>query len=409
MPDPHVPVIEEGAVTAGEREIPKDERKAGTIPPGTYDAELREVAIVKRQKDGSHVLRLLCRTTDLGRYVIAWHGLSENPADPFDLTDGQRRGLRRVADRLGVESTGEPVQVVERIAGLLTQSVQVRVSRTPVGQQVTVTRERPPVGRDAPAGGVVLSVERGAPGCTCGTPPFAPPEPSDDCPFHAERGVVLEPDSCPDGLECQTCPAAGEDDVCLPAERPVTGNPVTIAHGAHAKVIEGLRGVRLSLALVAEGCHELHVTEGWRELGYESLSEYLAAPEITISRTEFYRMAEIWSAYVLNGGVEPIELQGAGPSKLEVPLPAITAGVVSAVQAVADATSMTRKDLRSHYAGLVGDEEPKPKPKRPVEITDEMVERGALAIWHAEPDIDRCREYAKTVLLAALNPNEETT
>lgn len=26
---------------------------------------------------------------------------------------------------------------------------------------------------------------RGAPGCTCGTPPFAPPEPSDDCPFHA--------------------------------------------------------------------------------------------------------------------------------------------------------------------------------------------------------------------------------
>lgn len=25
---------------------------------------------------------------------------------------------------------------------------------------------------------------RGAPGCTCGTPPFAPPEPSGDCPFH---------------------------------------------------------------------------------------------------------------------------------------------------------------------------------------------------------------------------------
>lgn len=26
--------------------------------------------------------------------------------------------------------------------------------------------------------------ERGAPGCTCGTPPFAPREPADDCPFH---------------------------------------------------------------------------------------------------------------------------------------------------------------------------------------------------------------------------------
>jgi hypothetical protein len=28
---------------------------------------------------------------------------------------------------------------------------------------------------------------RGAPGCTCGTPPFAPPEPSGDCPFHASE------------------------------------------------------------------------------------------------------------------------------------------------------------------------------------------------------------------------------
>jgi hypothetical protein len=27
-------------------------------------------------------------------------------------------------------------------------------------------------------------VPRGAAGCTCGTPPFAPPEPSADCPHH---------------------------------------------------------------------------------------------------------------------------------------------------------------------------------------------------------------------------------
>jgi len=34
---------------------------------------------------------------------------------------------------------------------------------------------------------------RGAPGCTCGTPPFAPPEPSNDCPFHRPiRGRVAE-------------------------------------------------------------------------------------------------------------------------------------------------------------------------------------------------------------------------
>jgi hypothetical protein len=31
------------------------------------------------------------------------------------------------------------------------------------------------------------AVERGAPGCTCGEPPFAPPEPADDCPFHGGK------------------------------------------------------------------------------------------------------------------------------------------------------------------------------------------------------------------------------
>lgn len=37
-------------------------------------------------------------------------------------------------------------------------------------------------------------VPRGAPGCTCGAPPFAPPEPSDDCPFHGpvDAGKVVE-------------------------------------------------------------------------------------------------------------------------------------------------------------------------------------------------------------------------
>lgn len=32
-------------------------------------------------------------------------------------------------------------------------------------------------------------VPRSAPGCTCGTPPFAPPEPASDCPYHG--GVTV--------------------------------------------------------------------------------------------------------------------------------------------------------------------------------------------------------------------------
>jgi hypothetical protein len=352
MTVPHVPVIDEGHETPATQEIPEHQRKAGTIPPGTYEAELREVALVRRKKDNSWVLRLLVRTVELGRYAIAWQGLSDNPDDPWDLSPGQLRGLRRVADRLCVPSLCDGREIVEKhIVYLLGRPVVAKVVRTPVGQTVTLSR------------------------------PSTLPHPD-------------EPESSLPVETVDTLPSEAE-----------------LAHSAHVKLVEGQRGVRLSLALMAEGCHLLHQSEGWKHLGFDTLSEYLAAPEIEISRTDFYRMTEIWSAYVLNGGVEPASLQGAGPSKLEVPLPALAAGVVSPEQAVADASSMTRKDLRTHYAGLMGaeDVEPKRRERPPVEITDEMVARAlpvmTVSFGHY-PDVHG--PIVRAVLRAALNPNEET-
>jgi hypothetical protein len=397
--DPHVPVVAEGVVTDGEREIPAEQRKAGTIPPGTYDAELREVAIVRRKKDDSHVLRLLVRTTDLGRYAIQWQGLSENPDDPWDLTAGQLRGLRRLADRLAVANTGAPREIVERVAReVLGEPVRARVSRTPVGQSVVVYREDG--WRAVPLKVTREELAQQDWGAHDDARQRILDEPSPD-------EVTVEDDNLGGALVV----AAESTDRGSAGGAPAPGSvtPVESAARAHAKVIEGLRGVRISLTLLAEGCHDLHATEGWRELGFETLAEYLAAPEITVSRSEFYALADIWSTYVLAGGVEPLALQGAARSKLEVPLPALSAGVVSAEQAVADASSMTRKDLRSHYAGLMGDEaEPKPRAKPPVEITDEMVERGARRLgesWHDNLTPD---EASLAVLRAALNPNEET-
>jgi hypothetical protein len=47
---------------------------------------------------------------------------------------------------------------------------------------VTWTAQPRPAVKPSPQ--VVALVPRGAQGCTCGTPPFAPREPSADCPFH---------------------------------------------------------------------------------------------------------------------------------------------------------------------------------------------------------------------------------
>jgi hypothetical protein len=86
---------------------------------------------------------------------------------------------------------------------------------------------------------------------------------------------------------------------------------------------------------------------------------------VELSKSEFERAADIWQTYVLDGGAEPVLLAGASPSKLEVPLPALKQGVVSAEQAAADAESMTRRDLRDHYRALLGTEDdPDPEPER---------------------------------------------
>jgi hypothetical protein len=392
MTDPHVPVIDEGAETPATQEIPEHHRKAGTIPPGTYEAELREVAIVRRKKDQTHVLRLLVRTVELGRYAIAWQGLSENPDDPWDLTPGQLRGLRRVADRLCVPSLCEGREIVEsHIVALLGSPVTAKVVRTPVGQTVTLTRTQ-------------MVVEPSDWECDlCGQSLTGP---DDRC----NSGIHQGPDDANDAESRGRAVYVGE--VVTVETVDTLPSEAELAHSAHVKLVEGQRGVRLSLALMAEGCHLLHHDEGWKHLGFDTLSEYLAAPEIEISRTDFYRMVEIWSAYVLNGGVEPASLQGAGPSKLEVPLPALSAGVVTPEQAVADASSMTRKDLRSHYAGLMGaeDVEPKRRAKPPVEITDEMVDRAVrvLGPLFTEASDAFHVSVAQDVLRAALNPNEET-
>jgi hypothetical protein len=133
-------------------------------------------------------------------------------------------------------------------------------------------------------------------------------------------------------------------------------SPAQEAFAADQQFRQGLTDIRRGLVEAARGAYALRETAGWLALGASSLNEYLAAPEITVSRAEFYRLADIWESYVLNGGVDPLELREAAESKLEVPLPALKKGLVEAEEAVGDAVGMTRKEMRDKYKTLLGDD-----------------------------------------------------
>ncbi len=125
-------------------------------------------------------------------------------------------------------------------------------------------------------------------------------------------------------------------------------DPVS-SHASHEKLLLGLNGSRLAMTLVAEACYELSRDDGYKALGYEKLSDYLASPEISMSRGMFFRYAAIHENYVIAGGVEPARLSEASSGKLQVPLRALTAGDVSTEEALSDAIELGIRDLRDKY------------------------------------------------------------
>jgi len=110
-----------------------------------------------------------------------------------------------------------------------------------------------------------------------------------------------------------------------------------------------LRLTRRSLMTVAEACHEISRSHAYEALGYETLAEFLAQPEVGMSRSEFFTAAKVHEVFVLEHGIAPDKLADAGLSKLEVVLPKVAAGEVDALAAVADATENGRRDLRERY------------------------------------------------------------
>jgi len=122
-----------------------------------------------------------------------------------------------------------------------------------------------------------------------------------------------------------------------------------VAQDQYNRLLEGLSAARLALSAVAQACHELSRDKSWTDLGYESLAEFLASPEITLTRTQFFSMAQIWERYVLDGGVDPRDLAVAHPSKLAIPLRALGANEVSVAEALADVKTLGARDLREKY------------------------------------------------------------
>ena len=303
----------------------------GALPPGTHQVELVEVAVIQRKRDDQWVLRLIGRTAG-DRYVLTSRKLAKGGEDPYGLSASQFASWDAFTARMGVPGgwqageRGKGRTVAQGIAWLGDQ----------VGKPFTAKVHRDPSGAMRAT-------------------------------FSAATGVAF-----------------GNDEAALTTDGEITHSASAPArkvdaHDAHTRLVFGIKASHLALSAVAQACHEIHEQQAWSELGYDTLSDYLASPEIGMSRSAFYDLCAIWERYVLEGGADPQALQAGGPSKLVVPIPAIKSGEVTVEEALEDVEALGLRDLREKYQGEK-DEKSK-RPDKLARLTDDDVLQSAIDAW----------------------------
>lgn len=112
---------------------------------------------------------------------------------------------------------------------------------------------------------------------------------------------------------------------------------------------------------LARAMYEFNEESGWTALNYENQSEWLAQPEIGMTRTQFFRLVRKYRELVVRRELPAESLVELEPSKVDIVLPAIEEGRVTVEEALEDAKSMGARDLREHYNGLAPVRDKKPK------------------------------------------------
>jgi hypothetical protein len=140
---------------------------------------------------------------------------------------------------------------------------------------------------------------------------------------------------------------------------------------------------REALWRMMEALYEFDEESAWRFLGFESLSEWLAQPEIGMTRTTYYRYVRTWRELAVIRKVSVPALAQVDPTKVDIVMPAVKAGRYNLNQAFADVQELGWRDLREKYV---------PKPAvvaDPAEPDDDIGQVDAQpadeAEWAAEP------------------------
>lgn len=128
---------------------------------------------------------------------------------------------------------------------------------------------------------------------------------------------------------------------------------VSWAHALERDIQRTMADIRRNWAALAANLYEFHAGKAWVSLGYETLENWLAGPEIELSRRTFFLLVETYRELHIERGIHMDEIARVDLTKAQTVLPAVRRGQVSPETALADAEALTRQDLREKYRAIL--------------------------------------------------------
>jgi hypothetical protein len=178
------------------------------------------------------------------------------------------------------------------------------------------------------------------------------------------------------------------------------------AQGIHERILQGLSGERVSAWFLAKQYHDFARCHGWYALGYDSLNEYLASPEITEKRSKFMQYVSVWREFVERQAIDPEDLQEVPLTKLDLASAGLKNGK-SVREIVGDAVALSAADLRIKYRGVTPSEDKPARSERSDEV-DPTAAAHTTVIKPVDGTEGQTDDLSQPITAAVGEPLEET-
>jgi hypothetical protein len=121
------------------------------------------------------------------------------------------------------------------------------------------------------------------------------------------------------------------------------------AYELQEAIVAGMKVGREAAWAVAEQLHAFDEMSGWLALGYDTLSDWLAQPEVQVTTRTYYRLVQAYRETVVRRRIPLQTMASIDHSKIDVVIGRVNSGDVRIEDALEDAKVLGWRDLRQKY------------------------------------------------------------